>query len=90
MGLAVVVVIVVPVKEHDDVGILLDGARFPQVGEHGPLIGAGLVGTGELAQAEHRDIQLFRHELQAPGDVGDDLLAVLPSPALPSGGLHQL
>jgi hypothetical protein len=33
-------VVLVAVDEHDDVGILLDGARFAQVAHHGALVGA--------------------------------------------------
>ena len=88
--LVAVVVVVVPVEEHDDVGVLLDGARLTQVGEHGPLVGAALRAAGELGQAHHRHVQLLGHDLQGAGDVGDDLLAVVAAAGGPAGGGHEL
>ena len=86
----VLVVVALPVEEHNDVGVLLDGARLTQVGEHGPLVAAALIGTGELAEAENGDVQLLGHDLQGPGDVGDHLLAVFSIILPPAGRLHQL
>ena len=40
------------VEKHNDVGVLLDGARFTQVGELRALAGAALDGTRELRQRE--------------------------------------
>ena len=87
---AVLIVVVVPVEEHDDVGVLLDGARLAQVGEHGALVGAALRSAGELGEADHRHIEFLGHDFQGPGDVGDDLLAVVARAGGAAGGGHEL
>ena len=87
--LRVFVVIVVAVDEHDRVGVLLDGAGFAQVGEHGPLVRARFVRTGQLAQADDRDVQLFGHDLQRAGNFADDGDAILARFTGGRGG-HQL
>ena len=90
MLLRVGVVVVVAVEEHDDIGVLLDGAGFTQVGQHGALVLALFVGTAQLAQAQDGDLQLLGHDLQHTADVGHGLLAVLAGVALAAGGGHQL
>ena len=45
------VLLLLPVEEHHDVGVLLDGARLAQVGEHGGLALALLHAAVELRQA---------------------------------------
>src|SRR5437016_3418715 len=47
-----------PIDEHDDVGVLLDGAGFAEVGElRAALVTLGC--AGELAENEDGDLQLF-------------------------------
>jgi biotin operon repressor len=55
--LGVLVVVVVAVDEHDDVGVLLDGAGFAQVAHHGALVGALLDAARQLRQRDHRAAQ---------------------------------
>ena len=74
----VALVILLAVHEHHHVGILLDGARLPEVVEPGPVVARGLRLTVELGQAEHRDIELARHHLQPAGDPGHLLLSWVP------------
>ena len=88
--LRIFLVVVVPVQEHDDVRVLLNGAGVTQVREHGTLVLPLLVGTAELAEAQHRHVQLLGHNLQHPGDVADRLLAALTGVAFAAGGVHQL
>src|SRR5690606_40491147 len=52
--LGILVVDLVAVDEQDDVGVLLDGAGFPQVGIHRALVGALLHIPAELGQGNHR------------------------------------
>ena len=55
---------VVAVDEHDDVGVLLDGARLAKVGELRSLVGARLRVAVELGERDHRDVQLLGQELE--------------------------
>ena len=41
-------VVLVAVDEHDDVGVLLDGAGLAQIAHHGPLVGARLDAAAQL------------------------------------------
>ena len=86
----VLIIIVVPVQKENDVRVLLDGAGFPQVREHGALIVPLLVGTGQLAQTNNRDIEFFGHNFEHSGHIGDHLLAALAAAPAASGGGHQL
>ena len=86
--LLVGVVIFLAVDEQHDVGVLFDGTGFAQVGELGPLVVALLHGTAELGQGEHRHLQFLGQCLQAAGDLGDFLHAVLA--AVAPGALQQL
>ncbi len=88
VGLAVFVAVVVrlPVDEGDDVGVLLDGAGFAEVGEHGFFVAAALLGgAGELAQGDDRQVEFFGEGFEAAGDGGDFLGAVFVA-ALPCPG----
>lgn len=49
-----------PVKQDDQVAILLDRARLTQVRKHWFLVGALLRTTVQLAHRHHRDFELFR------------------------------
>ncbi len=79
------VVVLVPVDEHDDVGVLLDGARFAKVSEPRTFVFPRFEGTVELRHGDDRDVQFSGQVLQRPADLGDLLLAVLAVRAL-----HQL
>src|SRR5690349_16809515 len=63
--------------EHHHVGVLLDRARFTQVGEHRPLVVALLDGARQLRERYNRDVQFLRQRFQAACDLGDFLDAVL-------------
>ena len=75
------VVDLVAVDEQHDIGVLLDRARLPQVGEHGPLVLAHLEVPGQLRQGHHGDVELTGEDLQPPADLRHLDLAVL-GPAL--------
>ena len=79
------VVVLIPVNHQHQVGVLLDRARFPQVGEHRPFVGAGLHPPAELGEGNHRHVQFPGHLLEAPGDAGQLLHAVIGATPL-----HQL
>ena len=51
------------VQEHNDVGVLLDRARFTQVGQLRALAGTGLDLTRQLRQCNERDLELLGHDL---------------------------
>src|SRR5713226_3717659 len=65
------------IEEEDDVGVLLERARLPQVRELGLLALAGLHCAGELGERHHRHVQLLGQRLQGARDLGDLLLPVL-------------
>src|SRR5439155_957510 len=72
------VVELLAVNEPHDVGVLLDGTRFAQIGELRPavLAAALLRRARQLRQCHDRYFQLFGERLERPADVGDLLLAV--------------
>ena len=56
-----------PVDEGYDVGVLLDGARFTQVGELRALVAAArLHRTVELREGDDRNIELLGDRLERP------------------------
>src|SRR2546430_4359121 len=65
LGVGGAVVELLAVDEADDVGVLLDGARLPEVGELGtPVLAAALLrGARQLRQRHHRHIQLLGERL---------------------------
>ena len=73
--------------EHDDVGVLLDGARFAQVGELRALVLAVLHRARELRQGDDRHVQFLGQGLEAGGDLRHLLHAVV---ALAGAARHQL
>nr|GEU28419.1 hypothetical protein [Tanacetum cinerariifolium] len=80
------VVHLVAVQEDDDVRILLDRARFAQVGHDGTFVGALLQRAVQLRQRDHRAAQLLGQALERAGNLGD-----LGSPVVAGlGALHQL
>ena len=70
LGLALVlalgVVVVVAVDEHDQVGVLLDRAGLTQVGQlRPPVLGTALLdGARQLRQRQHRHLEVARDQLQ--------------------------
>src|SRR5829696_2053373 len=83
---AVAVVELVAVQEHHHVGVLLEAAALPQVGQHRALVGPLLQVPGQLRQRHHRALQLAGEDLEAPADLRHLHLAVL---GLGAAG-HQL
>src|SRR5439155_8785696 len=64
-GLALLLVIgVVAMDEHDDVAVLLERARFAEIGQLRALVGARLRVPVQLRQRQDRDLELLRQELQ--------------------------
>src|SRR6266568_4938422 len=78
-GIHRAVVELLTVDEAHHVGILLDRARFPEVGElRPPVLAAALLRRArELRDRDPRHVELLGECLQRTGDVGDLLLAVL-------------
>src|SRR6266487_4607832 len=65
LGLALLLVIgVVAVDEHDDVAVLFERSRFPEIGKLRPLVCARLRVPVQLRQRQDRDLKLLREELQ--------------------------
>src|SRR5215813_3047632 len=77
LGLAALVIVLLAVDEHDDVGILLDRAGFAQVGELWPLVLALLDRARELRERQNRNVQLLGYAFQAARDLRQLLDAVL-------------
>src|SRR5438045_3990325 len=88
LGIERAVVKLLSIDEADDVGVLLDGPRFPEVGELRPAVfPAPLLGCArELRDRDDRHVELLRERLEGTGDVRDLLLTVLDV----AGPLHQL
>src|SRR5258706_11462 len=88
LGVDRAVVELLAINEAHDIRVLLDGARFAQVGELRPaVLAAALLGCArQLRQRHHGDVQLLGQRLERAGDVRDLLLAVLRI----AGPLHQL
>ena len=75
--LVVGVVVLGPVEQEDDVGVLLDGTRLAEVGHPGAAVLAVLDGPVELREGDDRDLQLAGERLEPPADLGDLLLAAV-------------
>ena len=74
--------------EHDNVGILLDGAGFAQVAELRAMIAAAAFrSAAELRKRDDRDFQFFCDGFEAARDGGDFLRAIFE--ALAAAG-HEL
>src|SRR6266853_116665 len=88
LGVDRAVVELLAIDETDDVGVLLDGARFAQVRELRPavLAAALLRRARQLRQRHDRDVELLGQRLERARNVGNLLLAVLRI----AGTLHQL
>ncbi len=77
----------VPVDEHDDVGVLLDGPRFTQVGVDRALVGPLFQRAVELRQRHHRTVEFLRQALQRAGNLRNLVGTVVTAGAR---DLHQL
>ena len=82
----VLVVDLVAIDQHDQVRVLLDGARLAQVGHHGLLVVALFDAAVELRQRDHRHLQLLGERLERARDLRDLGGAVL----LGARHLHEL
>ena len=88
LGLARGDVIILAVDEQDDVGVLLDRARFPEVGKLRPFVLALLDRAAELRQADHGHVEFLGELLQAAADLGNFLDAIVVG--VLAGALEQL
>ena len=86
LALGLLVVVLVAVDEHDEVGVLLDRARLAQVGEHRALVRALLDAAVELRERDDRALELARERLEPARDLADLLDAVVR----PAVAAHQL
>src|SRR5574341_1003884 len=67
-----------PVNENHQVGVLLDGAGIPQVGEQGPPVATPLFrGPRQLGERDDRRLELPGQRFQRAGDEADLLLAAV-------------
>src|SRR5215217_4370181 len=82
------IVELLPVQEHDQIRILLDGARFAKIRQLRTLVvpGALLGRARELRQRDDRNVQLFRERLESTRDLTHLLLPALGV----RGTLHEL
>jgi hypothetical protein len=77
------VVVALAVDEGDDVGVLLDGAGFAEVGEDRLAVAAALLGgAGELGEGDDGNLQLLGEGFEAARDGRDFLGAVLVAAGL--------
>ena len=76
-GLGALDVIFLAEHEHDDVGVLLDGARFAEIGKLRPLILAVFDLARQLRERNDRHGQFLGQRFEARGDLGDLLDAVV-------------
>ena len=67
--LFVAVVVGLAMDEGNNVGVLLDGARFAKIAQHRAfVVAAALAGSGELRESDHRHIQFLGKRFQAARD----------------------
>ncbi len=76
----------VAVDEHDQVRILLDGARFTKIRVDRALVGPLFQASVELGERHYRALQLFRQRLERAGDFTDLQRTVVGE----AGHPHQL
>src|SRR5438105_8631963 len=88
LGIERAVVKLLSIDETDDVGVLLDRPRLPEVGELRPaVLPTPLLGCArELRDRDDGHVELLGERLEGTGDVRDLLLSVLDI----AGPLHQL
>ncbi len=77
LRLLVLKIIFLAEHEHDDVGVLLDRARFAQIRQLRALVVAAFDLTRQLRKGDHRHVHLLRQRLEAGGDLGDLLHAAV-------------
>ena len=70
-GICAGVIDVVSMYEDHDVGVLFERAGFTKICQDGPLLIAQFKVTRELAEGEHRDVQLACQKLEPTTDLGD-------------------
>ena len=81
-------VVVLAVQEHDNVGVLFQGAGFPQIGEHGALDLPRFYAAGELGEGDDGDFEFPGQRFEGAGDFRNLLLAVVA--ASHAAPLHEL
>ena len=68
-GVGIVLITVVDfiaVDKHHDIGVLLQGAGFPQIRQLGAFVGSLFELAVELGQGHHGHVQLFGQGFQGP------------------------
>ena len=80
------VVVFVAVHEHNQVGILFDGAGFAQVGHHRAFVGTLFHRAAQLRQGDDGNLQLFGQGFERTGDFTQFGGAVVGA----AGTRHQL
>ena len=65
------VVDVVPVQKYNYVGILLQGSRFTEIGQHWPLLIANFEVSRQLTQGQHWNVELSGEQLEASTHIRD-------------------
>ena len=70
-------IVLFPEHEQDDVGVLFDRAGFSQIGQLRTLVVAAFDLTRQLRERDDGDVELLGECLQAGGDLGDFLHAVV-------------
>ena len=87
-ALGLLVVVLLAIDEHHDVGVLLELAALAQVGEHRHRRVARLDGARELGDRDDGDVELAGEDLQATADLARPARRGCRSvhPAGPAGG----
>src|SRR5918992_470350 len=75
--LRLLVVVLLAVDEHDDVGVLLDLPAFTKVGEHRDRRVARLDGARQLRHRDHGDLELAGEDLEPAAHLADGLDAAV-------------
>ena len=57
-------VVLGPVQQHNDIGVLFEGSGFAQVGHLRSVAGALLGAAIELGDGDHRDLELLGQQLE--------------------------
>ena len=69
-------VVIVAVKEDDNVSVLLDRARFTQIAYHRLLAGTALRTSGKLGAADNGNVKLLCENFERTRDLADLLRSV--------------
>src|SRR5437868_3049995 len=86
-GLLVRFVVLGPKKEHDNVGVLLDGSALAKVAQDRSFVRALLWRAAQLRNCYHRDAKFASKTLQCARDRGDLLDTVVFTPGT---AMHEL